>query len=320
MKQNLVLSLITILGVMLFSQFTFARQPTQPGSLDEAAKRASQMRKYREQQKQKKYDERQKQLAAPAQLADVEDPAVVKSPFKFSTIVSFGYEQSAQQDSSGVTGRGLGLAVIPIFKFWDFSLRADFFYGYDLNSPRTASDWADLPVSLLYSGWKLSVFKFSPFTSVELPISKRSREVREIELVNNIGLLTALDSKALNIEKFRLSYSVAYGYFTNKYTTFVNGEPATEYKIVQKLKTGYDFNPISIDAKFEFTSSYSYEDVVRSGFLIEESISYNVNDTLAYSFYHYNRAPLLQPTTYENNLKAYDKNSSTFGVSMDLSL
>lgn len=319
MKRNLILSLVAILGVIFMAQISFARQPIQPGSLDEAAKRASMLRKYREQQQQK-YEERQKQLAAPQALADVDDPAVEKSPFKFTTAVSMSYEQGAQQNADGVTPRGLGFVVIPQFKFWDFSLRADLFYGYDLNAPSTASDWADMPVSLLYKGWQVSVFKFSPFTSVELPLSKRSREAREIELVNNFGILTALDTKALGIEKFSLSYSVAYGYFTNKYTTYVNGEPATEYKIVQKLKTGYNFNPISVNAKFEFTSSYSYEDVVRSGYLILESISYQVNDTLSYAFYHYNRAPLLQATTYQNNLKAYDKSSSTFGLSMDLSL
>ena len=319
MKLNLILSLITILGVMLFSQLTMARQPTQPGSLDEAAKRASQLRKYREQQKQK-YDDRQKQLAAPQSYADVEDPIVEKSPFRFTTALSLAYEQSAEESTNGVTNRGLGLVIVPKFVFWNFSLRGDFIYAYDLNRPRPNSGWADGIISLMYDGWKLSAVKLSPYTSVELPMSRESRENREIELVNNVGVLAALDTKALNVEKLSLSYSVAYGYFTNKYTTRVNGEPATEYKIVQNFKIGYRFNPISIGARFQFTSSYSYEDVVRSGFLISESIAYQVNDTLGYSLYHYNRAPFLRDATYENNLKAYDKETSTVGLSVDLSL
>ncbi|MES2800874.1 MAG: hypothetical protein V4654_00150 [Bdellovibrionota bacterium] len=319
MKRNLILSLVAILGITFLAQISFARQPT-TGTLDEAAKRASDLRKYRELQKQKKYQERQQQIAAPQELPDVDDPAVVKSPFKFTTAVSLSYEQSAEENSSGGRSRGLGLAIVPKFVFWNFSIRADLFYGYDLNAPSTASGMADGVFSLLYDGVKLSALKFSPYTSVELPLSKESRENREIELVNNVGVLVSLDTKALDVEKLSMSYSVAYGYYTNKYTTRVNGEPATEYKIVQTFKAGYDFNPISIAAKFQFTSAYSYEDVVRSGFLLVESISYEVNDLLGFSLYHYNRAALLKETTYENNLQAYDKETSTVGLSMDLSL
>lgn len=310
MKRNLILSLVTILGVMLMAQISFARQPT-TGTLDEAAKRAAQLRKYKE---------RQKQLAAPKSLPDVDDPAVVKSPFRFTTAVSLSYEQSVEENANGGRSRGLGLVVVPKFIFGDFSIRADLFYGYDLNAPSTASGMADGVFSLLYDGWKFSVLKFSPYTSVELPLSKESRENREIELVNNFGVLVALDTKALNVEKLSMSYSVAYGYYTNKYTTRVNGEPATEYKIVQTFKAGYNFDPISISTKFQFTSAYSYEDVVRSGFLLAENISYAVNDTLGFSLYHYNRAALLKNVTYENNLKAFDKETSTVGLSMDLSL
>lgn len=310
MKRNLILSLVAILGVMFMAQISFARQPT-TGSLDEAAKRASDLRKYRE---------RQKLTAPPQELPDVDDPAVEKSPFKFTTAVSLAYEQSAEENSNGVTNRGVAIVVVPKFVFWDFSIRADLIYAYDLNHPRQASGWADGVFSLLYDGWKLSALKFSPYTSVELPLSKESRENREIELVNNVGVLATLDTKALNVEKLSMSYSVAYGYYTNKYTTRVNGEPATEYKIVQTFKAGYKFDPISIGAKFQFTSAYSYEDVVRSGFLISENIAYQVNDTLGYSLYHYNRAPFLKDATYENNLQAFDKETSTVGLSMDLSL
>jgi len=292
MKRNLILSLVAILGVIFMAQISFARQPT-------AGK---------------------KPMAAPKSLPDVDDPAVVKSPFKFSTAISFAYEQSAEENSNGVRSRGLGLAVVPKFVFWDFSIRADLFYGYDLNAPSTASGIADGVFSLLYDGWKFSALKFSPYTSVELPLSKESRENREIELVNNLGVLVSLDTKALDIPKLSMSYSVAYGYYTNKYTTRVNGEPATEYKIVQTFKAGYNFDPISISTKFQFTSAYSYEDIVRSGFLLVENISYAVNDTVGFSLYHYNRAALLKDTTYENNLKAFDKETSTIGLGIDLSL
>lgn len=295
MKNNLILSLITILGVMMLAQISFAHQSTQLGVP-------------------------RKQLAQPKTYPDVEDPLAEKSPVKFSSYVGLSYEQSAEKNSLGLVNRGLGLAISPKLSFWDFSLRGDFFYAYDLNQPRPNSGWADAVILLMHDGWKLSAIKFSPYTSVELPMSRESRENREIELVNNVGVLASLDTKSLDVEKLSLSYSVAYGYFTNKYTTRVNGEPATEYKIVQNAKVSYKFKSISIGARFQFTSSYSYEDVVRSGFLISENISYAVNDTLGFTLYHYNRAALLRDVTYENNLQAYDKETSTVGLSMDISL
>lgn len=295
MKRNLILSLVAILGVMLMAQISFAQAPVQT---------------------KKRQQPRQTLVAPPKMYPDVE---VEASPYKLSASVSLSYEQNVEENSDGVRGRGLGLSFSPKFEFYDFFIRADLYYGYDLNQPREGSGWGDGIVLLQYNSWKLAALKFSPFTSVELPLSTESRENREIELVNNLGLITALDTKALDIPNLSLSYSVAYGHYTNKYTTRVNGEPATKYKIVQALKTGYNFSPVSVSFKFQLTSSYSYEDVVRSGFLILENISYDVNDTLGFSLYHYNAAALLNATTYENNLQVYDRETSTVGISTDLS-
>lgn len=302
MKRNLILSLAVILGVILLAQASFAQTKA-------VAKKASAA------QSVKKY-QRTTIQPPPKLYPDVE---VEESPYKLSAVVSLSYEQSAEENSKGTRDRGLGIYFSPKFEFYDFSLRTELFYGYDLNDPTNGSDWGDGVVSLLWKGWKFTGVKLSPYTSVELPLSTESRENREIELVNNIGILAALDSKALNVPDLTLSYSAAYGYYTNKYTTRVNGEPATQYKIVQTVKAGYDFKPISFLVKFQFTSSYSYEDVVRSGFLLLENVSYEVNDTLGFSLYHYNRAALLKDTTYENNLQVFDRETSTVGFSTDLS-
>ncbi|WP_409477789.1 hypothetical protein [Pseudobdellovibrio sp. HCB154] len=302
MKRNLILSLAAILGIMLMAQMSFAQGSVQPQTQTKKTKRVQQ--------------QQQTIMPPPKMYADVETEEL---PYKLSAALSLSYEQNAEENSDGIRGRGLGLYFAPKFEYYDFSIRAELFYGYDLNQPSEGSDWADGVVSLLYKGWKLSAIKISPYTSVELPLSKESRENREIELVNNLGVLVALDTKDLNVPDLSLSYSVAYGYYTNKYTTRVNGEPATEYKIVQTVKAGYNFNPVSVSVKFKFTSSYSYEDVVRSGFFLQENISYEVNDTLGFSLYHYNAAPFLKDATYENNLQTYDRETSTVGVSTDLS-
>ena len=208
MKQNLIFSFIAILAVTFMAQFAFAQSTQAPPAQQDSLA----ARKYRLDQKRKQYEARQKQLAAPVAYPDVEDPIVEKSPFKFTTAVSIAYEQSAEENTAGIINRGLGLTIVPKFVFWDFSLRADLIYAYDLNRPRPNSSWADGIISLMYdAGFKLAAVKFSPYTSVELPMSRESRENREIELVNNVGVLATLDTKSLGVEKLSLSYSVAYG-------------------------------------------------------------------------------------------------------------
>lgn len=242
------------------------------------------------------------------------------SAINFGLATSLSYEQNAEPAETGIRGRGMGLFISPRVSINNFTLRTDLIYVYDLNEPRNGSDLLDGVVALSYKGWKLGYINLSPSTSVELPFSEESRVNREIKYVNNLGLSASLDTKALDLEKLKLGYGISFGYYTNEFTTRANGEPATEYKIVQNFQAGYDFNPISVGFRFQFSNAYSYDDVVRSGYLISESISYSVSDQLSYSFYHYNRAPFLKNVTYENNLKAYDKTTSTLGISIDLSI
>jgi hypothetical protein len=300
MKRNMLLSALAILVITLLAQVSFARIPT-TGKLDDTARRASMLRKYRE-------------VSGTTEIKKTE----VLSPYKFSTAVTIAYEQKAEENQKGVRDRALGLTLVPKFSFYDFSLRGDFIYVYDLNAPRVGTGWLDGVISLLYDGWKVSAVKLSPYTSVELPLSKESRENREIKLVNNFGFLATLDTKSLDIPELSMSYSAAYGYYTNEYTTRVNGEPATEYKIVQTFKAGYKFNPLFVAFKFQYTNAYSYEDVVRDGFLHYEALGFGVSESLSFSLYHYNKAPFLKDTTYENNLKTYDATTSTVGLSMDM--
>ncbi len=243
-----------------------------------------------------------------------------ESIVKFSAGLSLSYEQQAEVAEDGTQAKGLGFEVIPKLTIGDYSISAKVIYAYNTVEPET-SEFADGLISAGYKGWHLfPALKLTPGLSVELPFSKESRENRGIIYVANTGLRLSLDTKYLDIEKYALSYSVSYGHFTNEFTTRENGDPAVKYKIVQTVSTSYDFDPISLSLLLQFGSNYSYEDVVRNGFLHVEAISFKHTESLGYSLYHYNIGPLLKGTNYENNLKAYDKDSSIVGVSIDLSI
>lgn len=248
------------------------------------------------------------------------EPAENDSIVKFSLDLGVSYEQQTEASDDGSQAKGLGFEVIPKVKIGDYSLSAKVVYAYNTVEPEQ-SEFADGLISARYTGWHLfPSLKLAPSLSVELPFSKESRENRGIIYVANTGLSLSLDTKYLDIEKYALSYSVSYGHFSNEFTTRENGDPAVKYKIVQTVATSYDFDPISIGLKLQFASNYSYDDVVRNGFLHVEYIGFKHTEILSYSIYHYNTGPLLKGTNYENNLKAYDKDSSIVGVSIDLSL
>lgn len=248
-----------------------------------------------------------------------EEPA--KKNYKFAAEVFFLYERQAEKLNDGTQPQGLGLEVDPRVTMYDISLYGKFYYIYSLDHPGQQNDWDDPTIGLHYRGWHIiSAVRFAPKIYVNLPWSKESRENREFRSINNVGFDLKLNSKYLNIEKFFFSYSAAYGFFDNKFSTRTNGEPATKSKILQIVKTGYNFNPITFTFSFEFTSNYSYDDVVRNSFLMYEMLSYQFTEKIGASFYHYNKAALLRPGTYENNLNVYDKDTSTLGLSLDLYL
>ncbi len=243
-----------------------------------------------------------------------------ESIVKLSADLSISYEQQAEVAEDGTQAKGLGFEVVPKVTIGDYSLSTKIAYAYNTVEPEQ-SEFADGLISAGYAGWHLfPSLKLAPYFSVELPFSKESRENRGIIYVANGGLRLSLDTKYLDIEKYALSYSVSYGHFSNEFTTRENGDPAVKYKIVQTIATSYNFDPVTVGIKLQFGSNYSYEDVVRNGFLHVEYISFQHTESLGYSLYHYNIGPVLKGTNYENNLKAYDKDSSIVGLSIDLSI
>jgi len=242
-----------------------------------------------------------------------------KAHAQFMMPISFGYEQQAEQQANGTQAKGLGLLIMPKYTINEISTSAKISYGYDLIQPSTGNDWADGILTVSTSKLKLfSAVKTIPALTLELPFSKESRENRGINYVVDAGMTLALDSAYLNLGGFNASYNFTYGYFQNDYTTRLNGEPATHYKISQTVATSYSIDPITFAFNFQFLSSYSYDDVIRNGFMHLETVSYQVNPTLSFSLYHYNKGSLYKAKTYENNLKAYDPEKSTYGLSTDI--
>ncbi|MFN3696364.1 MAG: hypothetical protein ACK4VO_02890 [Pseudobdellovibrio sp.] len=238
---------------------------------------------------------------------------------QFSMPVSFGYEQQAEKQKDGSQAKGLGLQIIPKYSLNEFSGSAKLSYNYDLNQPETGNDWDDGVFTLSTSKLKLfKAVKTTPSFIVELPFSKESRENRGINYVVNASMNLALDSAYLELGGFNASYSLSYGHFQNDYTTRLNGEPATKYKIAQAFNTSYSIHDFTFGFNFQFLSTYSYEDIVRNGFMHIETISYQLNPKLSFSLYHYNKGSLYKAKTYENNLKSYDPEKSTIGLSTDL--
>lgn len=257
---------------------------------------------------------------APVSITEEKPKAADVSVPKFGMGISLSYEQSAEAQDDGTRARGMGLGLTPSLGWYNFKLLGIFSYAYDLNDPHNNNDYNDGLISLSYKGWDIGYFTLSPSTSVELPLSKSSRENKEIKYINNVSGRISLNSAKLEVPNFSLSYTLSYGRYENKYTTQISGDPANDYKIVQTVDTGYNIDPVAFNLRLRFINNYSYENVTRTSFLHVESISYTVNDHLGFSLYHYNAAPLLAPTTYENNLKLYDKKSSTVGLSIDLSI
>lgn len=243
---------------------------------------------------------------------------------KKSSAFSLGVELSrslqAETQDDGSRSEAMSYSLSPSFKSSSFSAALILGYSQDLKKSEE-SDWDDAEAKFgLYSTEALNIWKLSLGASTVIPLSKSSREVRELKFSVSPNASLALDSKKIGAENtlFVLVTSVARN-FHNATTDAVKGDSLTQYSWAKGVVTGYTV-PMKMPLAFKFTflhySNFSYENVAREAFVHEEKISLNFTDAFSWTLAHFNKAPMYKAPTYEYNLKALDKSSSYYYTSI----
>lgn len=261
--------------------------------------------------------------AAPAATSTAAAPKEEKAPsVKFGISYDAEYALQAQTQPDGSRSQNLSHTFTGTMGYGEYNSFASMTYDQDLIDSK-ASAWGDAALGLSKKAWTLGTYlKLGPSISLALPLTDATRNATGLQYAVGGGLKLSLVSKALGMDSFSASHAVSVTkYFTN-FDTTSTGNPSRAYRLRNQTVLGYSItDSISIEGLGRFDSNYSVNGVVTNFFILQESISYSLNDNMSVGFSHANAANYLNSAKdYENNLKLYDSESSSYSVSLSVSL
>lgn len=227
----------------------------------------------------------------------------------------------AQTQSDGTRSQALSHGFTPSLSYGEYRSSVNLTYEQDMNDS-ASNGFGDPVFALSKKAWTLSkYFKLAPSGTLVLPMTDASKN--KTGLMYNIGgaLGLSLVTKELGLDKLSAGYQIAVSKNFTNYDTNSSGNPQTSHKLRNRLTAGYSItDTISFFNMFDFNSSYSVNGVVTNSFFSLQSFGYSVNDNVGVSFAHATGGPYLKSGTYENNLKFYDSEASTYSLTLEVNL
>lgn len=245
---------------------------------------------------------------------------------KFNLSYDLGYSLQAetQTDKEGAQSRSQSVSheFTPGMAYGQYSSFAYIAYEQDLIAS-SKNSWSDPIFGLSKKAWELGKYlKLAPSGSVTLPLTDSTRN--EVGLLYGVGagLNLGLNTKNLGMDAWSMSYQLnASRSFTSFDTNAKTNSPNRLYGFRNRFNLGYSFtDAFSFFTRFDFNSNYSVNGIVTNSFSHFQSFSYSINEVTSVSFTHANGGPYLKTETYENNLKFYDTENSSYSVGLSVNL
>lgn len=243
---------------------------------------------------------------------------------KFSLALGTSYSNQIKTQPDGTREEVLYTSIMPGMSYGDYSMSMFNYYIQDLRDTGATGAFIDPIYSVSRKGWTLNdYFKLSPSASLILPVTDATKNNRG--LIYSLGgtLALSLQTKALGMDNWNLSYSLGYNRNFIQFSTSAAGEPLTAYFLRQRFNVGYNFtDKLSFFTRLQLDSNYSAVEanVVKNSFIHFQSLAYALTDNLEVSVGLFNSGPLLVGTNYSNNLKLIDEKESSYSLGIDLSL
>lgn len=240
---------------------------------------------------------------------------------KYGITYEAGYSMQAQTQPDGTRSQALSHSFTPSLSYGEYRSSVSIGYEQDMNNS-ASNGFGDPVFALSKKAWTLGKYlKLGPSGTLMLPMTDASKN--KTGLMYNIGgaLGLSLITKEIGMEKLSASYQIAVNKNFTNYDTNSSGNPQTSHRLRNRVSIGYGItDTISFFNMFDFNSSYSVNGVVSNSFFSLQSFGYSVNDNVSMSFAHSNGGAYLKTGTYENNLKFFDSESSTYSLALEVSL
>ncbi|MEQ1722058.1 MAG: hypothetical protein ABL930_02715 [Pseudobdellovibrio sp.] len=261
--------------------------------------------------------------AAPAAATSTATPKKEEAPsFKFGLSYDAEYALQAQTQPDGTRSQGLSNTFTGSMGYGQFNSFLSMTYDQDLIDS-SGSAWGDAALGVSKKAWTLGEYlKLGPSMSLALPLTDATRNVTGLQYAVGGTLKLTLVTKALGMDNFSISQSVGVTKFFTNFDTTSTGSPSKAYRLRNQTSLGYSLtDSLSIEGLGRLDSNYSVNGVVTNFFILQEAISYQINDNVSVGASHTNAANYLNSKKeYESNLKFYDSESSSYSVNISVSL
>ncbi|MBY0554019.1 hypothetical protein K2P97_05800 [bacterium] len=232
--------------------------------------------------------------------------------------------ETQTDEKTGVKTRSQGLShtFTGTMGYGDYNSFATMTYEQDLLDSN-ASAWSDASLGASKKAWKLGeYFKLGPSMSLGLPLKDSTRNATGLQYSIGGGLKLTLNTKAFAMDSLSVSHAVSATKFFTNYDTTSSGSPSRSHRIRNQTVIGYNItDSLSVEGLGRLDSNYSVNGVVTNFFILSESLSYSLNDNVSVGISHSNAANYLNSQKdYQNNFKLYDSESSSYAVSLSVSL
>jgi hypothetical protein len=264
--------------------------------------------------------------AAPAATSTAAAPKTEEAPkvgYKISYEASYSLQAQTQPDGS--RSQSLAHSFSPGLTYGLYSASLALEYSQDLldSGNPDSNQWSDPVLALGRKSIPLGeYFKFGPSATLTLPMTDNSK--------NNVGTKyniaaaasLSLNTKAVGLDNWSLSYQLAASkIFTDFDTNAKTGNPNPSHRFRNRFSLGYNFTEsLSFFNMFDFNSNYNVNGTVTNSFFSLQSLGYSITDNISASLSHTNGGAYLKSGSYENNLKVYDSESSTYNVGLEVAL
>ncbi|OUR94844.1 hypothetical protein A9Q84_17200 [Halobacteriovorax marinus] len=246
----------------------------------------------------------------------VDTGATVLSPSLALSTTLVTNNRDINDDSDAIFEMGLG-ASISLRSNTGYSFAFSFSGNKDLRNERkfTAGNYSlalskslGKPTKYISVGGKINA---------TLPTSENSTKIKQLKTAISAQTPITWDGAQANLEGFSVTYMPKTVVYFHTYETDLNGTSNTQYKLQNFLILDYGFtDKLSGSLTNIYMRNFTYGGHTTDIFAFDQSISYSISKNFGASIGHSIGGNALAADGYSSDVKLYDKELSTYYLSL----
>ncbi|MEZ4871798.1 MAG: hypothetical protein R2827_06030 [Bdellovibrionales bacterium] len=237
---------------------------------------------------------------------------------RFGLSSSLEYRSNLYGDGEFEKATHLGFDITSTYKISkNFITSARAAISKDLVGPGDVS-LSNLRLRVSQSAYPVGLnFKMSPRISLYMPTNEVSRQDKRYFGGLAAGLLFVSEKPVIGLD---IQYGLSLKKDFHEFETDNLNQELVEWGLTNGLTFGMPFGDRwRIEVSGSYQSVQTYRGTLKSLFILDESLSYNINEKMSLVFGHTNEGNAFQYDGVTNNIGVYDEKTSTLYMALNFS-